>query len=88
MLEVPEFDTTEMLSCRSNTQSRLSRSESVDLMSSQVLPENTLPRSVSSSNSEGRGDVQVAFKSIADWAADKEKRPKVIKVLSYFITYQ
>ena len=81
LIKPKSLRTLSQIPCRSNTQSRLSRSESVDLTSSQALSENTLPRSVLSSKSEGRVDVQVAFKSMVDWTADKESRPKVTSAL-------
>ena len=54
----------------------LNRSESVDPVSSQVLLEDPLQRSLSGVETE-RSEIQAAFKSMENWITEEESRPKV-----------
>ena len=59
----------------------LNRSESVDPVSSQVLLEDPLQRSLSGVEMERmhreKGEIQSAFKSVENWITEEESRPKV-----------
>ena len=68
----------------------LNRSESVDPVSSQVLLEDPLQRSLSGVETERmhreKGEIQSAFKSVENWITEEESRPKVRSLqYSYYL---